>query len=356
MSAPTDDLRDLEDSLRAALRADADAITPGDRLGEVRAAAMRQPGQTRRARWLTVLAVAAAVVLVSTLAMASLRAGKPAVDPAASAVTLSSAPAGSKTSAGAATGASEATGAALPVYYLTKDPFRDLLRLDRTFVAPGDLEPPLAADASVTDRIAAALAWPEPGVHAGEGIPTPTADMTVTGVDVSSDLITIGLGGVSGNESGWDETTTSRALQQIVLTAQAVLGRGDIPVTFELADGATDLWGRYAATERYHRPSTPLVEAMADPIWIDRPGYGQTVPVGSPLTVSGLTAETSGRLFWQVDDQPWQEVATGGPAPDGAFLPVAYSFAVPALPSGPHTLQVRTADERDVSSTRFVVE
>ena len=96
-----DDFRDLEADLRSALQAEAQSIIPGERLAAIQHQVRMQSAPARpRTRWLALVAAAAAVALVATMAALSLFPGLRAPNnPAASGPTCSA----SRTSCGSST-------------------------------------------------------------------------------------------------------------------------------------------------------------------------------------------------------------------------------------------------------------
>ncbi|MFZ1374724.1 MAG: hypothetical protein WAS01_13095, partial [Nostocoides sp.] len=136
-----DDFRDLEADLRSALQAEAQSIIPGERLAAIQHQVRMQSAPARpRTRWLALVAAAAAVALVATMAALSLFPGLRAPNnPAASGPTISSTPATDPFDSPVPSETSASGSAALPVYYLTMGGLPSggaRWLLARTFVRP----------------------------------------------------------------------------------------------------------------------------------------------------------------------------------------------------------------------------
>lgn len=336
------DLRDLEEALAQALHADAERITPSDRLAAIQAATTYEiPTRRRGPRLFTLVAAAAAAAVIGSVAAGQWLAPHDRTRPGGT-VSLSS-----PATTGLSQSPTAVAGAALPVYFpvqVTIDGTQ-VWRLTRTFVS-GSAD----AGASGSRRVLEALqwsasdrAWPYPGAAPLEGT-------AVAGVDVTPQLITI----VLTNGGAQDGTDDYRRLgiQQLVWTAQAAAGLGRVPVTFQLETGAGLLFGRFPASDRYDRPDTAGAAAVIAPIWIDQPGTEATVRAGV-VHVKGLAAAPEGTLVWSLHrGDGAAPVAQGSTqAEAGAPAQAPYAFDIPAVPGGRYRLEVGYPSPKDGSAT-----
>ena len=98
-------------------------------------------------------------------------------------------------------------------------------------------------------------------------------------VSVTDERITITLSGPG--RTAFPEDTERVTVQQLVWTAQAAVGRGTIPVRFELADGSDAMFGTQPVDRTYNRPaSRDLYHEDLAPIWVTAPTRGQVLPAG----------------------------------------------------------------------------
>ena len=84
----------------------------------------------------------------------------------------------------------------------------------------------------------------------------PWSGTSVRGLTVTPKLITITLSG-PGVKRSYTAAQTRLAVQGLVWTAQAAVGRGPIPVKFAVPNGSTKLFGTYPTTRTYDRPAMP---------------------------------------------------------------------------------------------------
>lgn len=353
----TDDLRELEDALRAALQAEASAITPSERLSAIQQASRIQPVPAARPRpWLVLLSAAATVAVVATVAALALLPGfRSATPPAGSApATTSMQPSDPVSSTHPLDATPTVQGGAVPVYLVvatTSGP--DDYGLSRTFLRLGDTALGVALDAPKDAIIAAALNW----VAAHEELGSPTAPSTglrVHSVLTTADSITITADGL--NDLPADSAAVAeRARLSLVLTAQAIVGRGDLAVRFVSREGASRVRGAGLDAD-FHRPSPAALAALASPIWLDRPGWGEVLPTGTPRQFSGLTTRTDTELTWRItrrgEDAP---LAQGSARSAVGALQSAFSFTVPALSAGWYVVTVTPADGTGRTEVDFSV-
>ncbi|HET7303381.1 MAG TPA: Gmad2 immunoglobulin-like domain-containing protein [Segeticoccus sp.] len=116
--------------------------------------------------------------------------------------------------------------------------------------------------------------------------------------------VTVGANGIhvtlSGPGSAGPLTgeQTRLAVQQLVWTAQAAVGRGNLPVTFAVADGSTALFGTYPTDATYRRPAQQF-EDLA-PLWITDPAPAAVLPAGTPVTARGQACVFEAAVSWEL--------------------------------------------------------
>ncbi len=334
-----DRMPETEDLLRAALRERADVLDPADRLEDVLAAAGAPSG---RRWWLSAGAAAAAVAAV--VAGAWLVRG-PLEDPARTvpAVTATTAPTTAPTPVPSPSGSPSGRGpspspsatapaieSALPVYVVVPEVPGDpgsgygLARRWVTLAAPDE-------DAT---RVRAA-------VDASLGAPVEGVDPSAwAGVDVSA--VTVTTDGVSVEVSAAPRRTGTAAddlaLAQVGWTAQAVLGRGNVPVT--VTTGGSPLG---VVT----RPATDQWYTVLTNVWVTAPTPGERLPAGSPVIVSGQASVFEAALTWQLERDG--TVVDRGSVTASAGAPAwgDYTIDLGTLPSGGYTIRVRSLSPRD---------
>ncbi len=197
--------------------------------------------------------------------------------------------------------------AALPVYYPA--PIGDDARMVRLYrewlTAPG-----VTRDAAEQARARAALELAMGAVPAGtDGYLEPWRGVDLVDVAVTTDRITVTLSGPGTTSRPAD--TERVAVQQLVWTAQAAVGRGNLPVRFVLADGSDAMFGSQPVDRTYLRPASrdELYEDLA-PIWVTSPTRGQVLPAGA-VTVEGEASVFEATVSW--------ELRRGGEVVDSGF-------------------------------------
>ncbi len=330
----------VEEALRAALAADATSITPAERLAAIQDQVRMQPAAPRRAtRWLSLAAAAAVVGVVGSVAAVDLWRDAHPSDPLASTTISASTP--SEPPATPTTSAQTLSPSALPVYFpATNDTDMQTWLLTRTFITPA-----AGAATDPASRINAALTWAMRSdvVYPLADLAPPWHGMDVKQVDVADDLITITLAS-GGTANLWSEQAERSVIAMFVWTAQAVLGRGRVPVTFVLADGGRALFDRFPAADRYDREASDQLTGVVAPVWIDLPGIDQVLSAGKAISVRGLALAPSSPLSWQLRRaQGMTEVATGSTTADEARPQAAFAFTIDALPEGTYYLTVSAA-------------
>jgi len=87
-------------------------------------------------------------------------------------------------------------------------------------------------------------------------------------------------------------------VQELVWTATAAVGWGNIPVKFVLTDGSTKLFGIYPTALAYIRPVKDLAYLDLAPIWITFPERDQVFAAGVPVVVKGESCAFEATTAW----------------------------------------------------------
>jgi hypothetical protein len=347
---------DVERRLRAALEDEARGIAPARRLDEIldRAHAAAEAGP-RIPRWVLPLTAAAFVALLVGVVWVT-RAPGPTTAPAGTSTASVTSPPGTGPlqTGGTSTGSGDTSGSespstspvavALPVYFVGPvagaEPAR--ARLYREFFR-------LPVQDS-TSEAAKALASLQRAMDPAElsdvaGYRDPWAGTLVARIDVAADLITITLSGPG--KDGLDVEQARLAVQQLVWTAQAAVGRGNIPVTFEVRDGTAMLLGQYAASDRYQRPPKDQWSEDLAPIWVTSPSRDEAIGAGAAVTVSGQASVFEATVSWSLLRAD-REVDSGfATASEGAPGRGTYEIPLGVLPEGTYTVKVWEASTQD---------
>jgi Immunoglobulin-like domain of bacterial spore germination len=323
---PPENPQDLEHRLREALHKEAARINPRERRTEILAMTKQtkqtkqeaQPVEPRR-RWLIPAAAAASVALIgaavwgvsstggsqqATPAATTTTAPRQAPTAAPPAVTPSpSAPSGSPSATSNGKVAGATTQATLPAYFVGANmPTGSTFGLYREFVrtaVPAGATKAQKASAAVTVALSAApFSTATPFLK-------PWAGTSVTNVTVTPSRITITLSGPGA--PGFTAAQTRLAVQQLVWTAQAAVGQGNIPVSFVVANGAAKLFGTYPTAQSYNRPAAALQYEVLAPIWITSPVQDQVFvadlfsdPRQKRMKASGQSCAFEGTTQWQL--------------------------------------------------------
>lgn len=361
--APDDQLHHVEHRLRRALHHEANQVRPPERLDHILAASRQsaepvgeRPG---RRRWFTPLAAAAAVAAIAGAVWAGSQSGEatrpPAAAPSTTTVAQPSTPAtddpGRSASSRPTTGPSRtstlpatAQRVALPAYFVGPvSGDRPVFRLFREFL-PASL-PTTATDAQKA-KAALALAMDAQPFSNTDGYLQPWSGTTVETVSVTPQLISVTLSG-PGSPGITDREVARVAVQSLVWTAQAAVGKGTIPVTFAVADGSAKLFGAYPAVERYNRPPSSSSYDDLAPIWITSPGRDARLPSGKPVVVKGEATVFEATVSWEL--AKGRTVVKSGHATASVGAPGrgSFSFALGALPKGDYTIRVFELSAQD---------
>jgi len=233
--------------------------------------------------------------------------------------------------------------AALPAYFV--GPIGDTpptYRLFREFVH-GEL-PRAATDA---DRVQAALAVAmnaQPYSNT-DGYLQPWSGTSVSSVKVTSDTIQVELSGPGAE--GFMPEVQRLAVQELVWTAQAALGRGAIPVRFQVAGRVPTLFGSIPADQLFTRPSADLSWRDLAPIWVTAPTRDQVFPTGTPVTLRGEATVFEATLQWELDRGTTKVGSGTAMATIGAPSRGTYSVDLGRLTAGTYTVRVRSASPKD---------
>ncbi|KRE53863.1 Gmad2 immunoglobulin-like domain-containing protein [Phycicoccus sp. Soil748] len=351
------ELERVERRLRQSLAHEARKMRPGDRLDAILQEAHEvgpATGGTGSRHWLAPVAAAALVAAIAGGAWwatqdTSGTPGPPAGSPSASAPSVTGAPTTAPPTAqtsptGSTTSGTGATvQAALPAYFV--GPIGDTTptyRLFREFVR-GEL-PRAATDA---DRVQAALAVAmnaQPYSNT-DGYLQPWSGTTVSSVKVTSDTIQVELSGPGAE--GFTPEVQRLAVQELVWTAQAALGRGAIPVRFQVAGGVTTLFGSIPTDQLFTRPSADLSWRDLAPIWVTAPTRDQVLPAGTPVTLRGEATVFEATLQWELDRGTTTVGSGTAMATIGAPSRGTYSVDLGRLSAGTYTVRVRSASPKD---------
>ena len=300
----TDD--ELEQRLRRALRDDADQITPTDRWDRIHTMAEQQQDQGAgvRPRWLAPVAAAAAVAVIAGGAFA-LTHGGGSTTPSPAAVSTSTSPTTTPSSSAAGpprpsspppVAAPAVVSVTLPAYFVGPNGGNgNRWGLYREF-----LKGQVRTGAGDADRARAALklAMNAQPFASTDGYLQPWSGTTVTAVDVAPGSIRITLS--NSGASGFTKEQARLAVQALVWTAQAAVGKGAVPVTFTVADGSTSLFGSLSTARAYNRPPADQTFEDLATLWITAPGRDAVLPAASAVVVKGESCAFEGASQWQL--------------------------------------------------------
>ena len=281
------DFSETERALREALSDRARQVHPSSRLDAILREASAPERVEGRHRGLALVAVAAAAAVVAGAVWASRPdtddATLPAGPPSATA-SAAPQPSGSSSPSGSDPGRPSGTAVALAVYRVgTNGGDEERPALVREFWE-ADLDPTGPASAEVRAAVGESLRRSELW-----------REVTVEDAGVTSGRITIEL-----SDSGPDAATAEAARLEVaalVWTAQAAVGRGDVPVRMTTSDGGR-LLGHVSADTAFTRAATPP-EALAD-LWVDEPSPGAALPAGRTVTVRGQAVAFEATVEWEL--------------------------------------------------------
>ena len=163
----------------------------------------------------------------------------------------------------------------------------------------------------------------------------------VNGVTYDGDVLTIDLSGdVHDRPGAMSSADAGMAVEQVMYSAQAALGKGRPPVQLLLDGQRTDQVLGVPTSE-------PLAVGSADSvlatIWVDSPTEGATV--GTTFEVKGQAATFEANVVWELKRGD-RTVRNGFATAQECCTLSPYSFNVTATP-GDYTLVVHDTDESD---------
>jgi hypothetical protein len=181
-----------------------------------------------------------------------------------------------------------------------------------------------------------------------DGYLQPWSGTKVLSVAVTPARITIRLS--NGGAPGFGAEAQRLAVQELVWTAQAAVGKGTIPVRFDLANGDTALFGRYPLSQTYNRPPSDQLYTDLAPIWVTSPGRDQVLPAGRPVVVTGQAIVFEATVSWQL--RQGTTVVKSGHATASAGAPAqgTYSFSLGRLAPGAYSIRVYELSMADGTS------
>ena len=342
----------VERHLRRDLHSEALRIEPGERLDAILSGAHSDaastPPQSGFRRWLAPVAAAAAVAVVAGGAWLATRDNGTPAAPAASTSTSpvpsttprSSAP---TTRTPSSTKPPVGTALALPAYFVGATGDDGGFGLYREFIRAS--VPAMTDDAKALAAVA--LAMDAQPFSSTAGYLQPWGSSRVQAVSVTRTRITVALSGPGG--MGLDREVQRLAVQQLVWTAQAAVGKGTIPVTFRLLDGSSALFGRFPAADLYNRPPTSQYYRDLAPVWITSPSRGQVVRPGAPIQIAGEASVFEATVQWSITlgTAPVRNGTTM--ASIGAPSRGTWSVDLPPLGRGTYTVSAWWSSPKDGS-------
>jgi hypothetical protein len=345
---------DLERRLREVLHREAEGVKPHERRTEILAMAHNETQNVQaQRRWLTPVAAAASVVLIGAVVWGVSNSGgsqqaTPAVTHAVTSTTppsLGSVPVPNPSPAAASDGslAGATTQVTLPAYFVGANTAAGTqYGLYREFV---QTTVPAGATAAQKARAAVAVAMDAQPFTSYEPYVQPWSGTSVTGVTVTASLVTITLSGPGA--SGFTPAQTELAVQELVWTAQAAVGRGTTPVKFVIADGSPTLFGTYPTAQTYNRPAPDLQYQVLAPIWITAPVRDQVFPVGRTVVATGQSCAFEGTTQWQLKESGTAVKSGVTTASSGCPSRGTWQVNLGALGAGSYTFRMYEVSMKD---------
>ncbi len=365
----------VERELRRSLTQEASAVRPADRLDTIlhearTAGPVTATGGTGVRRWLVPAAAAAVVAAIAggvwlsnedptvtpgppagrqsvTVPVPSGTASTPSASPSATDQPTTAPSTGTSPST-SGTGPGATAPVALPAYFV--GPIGDAkptYKLFREFVAT-----PMPGDATSVERLekSLALAMNAQPYSNTDGYLQPWSGTTVTAATVANDVIEVRLSGPGA--PGFTPEVQRLAVQQLVWTAEAAVGRGALPVRFEIEGGQAKLFGSIPTDQSFTRPTADESWKDLAPIWVSAPARDQVVPSTAPVKVQGEASVFEATVGWELTRAGGAPVSRGSAmATTGAPGRGTYSFSLGSLPSGTYTVKVYAASPKDGSVT-----
>ncbi|MGB8381565.1 MAG: Gmad2 immunoglobulin-like domain-containing protein [Dermatophilaceae bacterium] len=338
---------DIEEGLRRAFAEEADSITPGERLAEIRSDVAEVPVRAA-SRWLAPVAAAVAVLIVAGLAwllvlrpdqrspvtMATGTTTAPATPSPTEATPNESAqtqpaPTRPETATSAAVGTQS-----LPVYYVGPGSTANPWLLYRTFLPEQRVANEPTALAS--KAVGIALAGQDDSGHsltAYEGYlqpwqPGTTATTTVGPAEIRVILSGPGRAGLAADQR-------RIAVQQLVWTATAAAG-ANLPVRVTTASEGPIFEGVPGGV--FKRPSATY-EDLA-PLWITEPSRYLPVPASHTVVVSGQACVFEAQFSWELSRGGAVIRSGSAMASSGCPERGTYTIDLGVLPPGDYAIRV----------------
>jgi hypothetical protein len=347
----------VERQLRTALAEDARRVHPGNRLDAIlheahEAGPVTATGGSGPRRWLIPVAAAAAVAAIiggvwwsnqdpTTTPSPPANTG-PSVSvttPPATATDQPTTPPSSTSSAPPAT-----TRLTLPAYFVGPqgDP-EGTPKLFREF-----LPAQVPADPSDADKARAALALAvnaQPYTNT-DGYLQPWSGQRIVSVTVT-DTITIDLANPGNPDAAVTEEIRRLAVQELVWTAQAAVGKGTLPVKLTVNGSQADLFGSISTDQAFNRPPSDRLYEDVAPIWVTSPARDQVLPAAKPVSVKGLAIVFEANVSWQLKRGATQLRTGHTTASIGAPMQGEYTIDLGVLAPGDYTIRVFEMSMKD---------
>jgi len=295
-------------------------------------------------RWLLPVAAAATVAMIGGVTAWGLanRGGSQqtnATVPSISDSSTKAPPAGSNKKGQGAT-----TSVALPAYFVgTTSGTGDRFGLYREFV-PTDVPTGATQAQKVTAALKVAMNAQQPAK--GESYLQPWSGTSVRDVAVTPSLITVTLS-APGAKGVLSAAQTKLAVQGLVWTAQAAVGRGTIPVKFAVANGSTMLFGTYPTARTYNRPAKDLQYQDLAPIWVTSPEREQSFPAGAPVVAKGESCAFEATTQWQLKKGGTTIKSGTATASSGCPLRGTWQVKLGVLAAGDYTFRMYEVSMQD---------
>jgi hypothetical protein len=354
----------VERRLRQALTRDAQLVRPSQRLDTIlheanEAGPVTATGGSGARRWVMPLAAAAAVAAIiggvwwsghdDTGGGVTPPANTgPSVVPSATATDLpTTAPTSPQSTATSPTGGPVTTRTvSLPVYFVgpigdtkpTYKLFRDFIR--------GEL--PADATAAQKAKAALVLAINAQPYSNTDGYLQPWSGQAIDDVTVKDGLITVHLANAGSPDAVVGDEVKRLAVQELVWTAQAAIQQ-TLPVRFEVAGGATTLFGSISTDHTFTRPAPDRLWEDVAPIWVTTPSRDQVLPAAKPVVVQGLAIVFEATVNWELSRGSTLVKSGHATASIGAPMQGQYSIDLGRLTPGGYTISVRELSAKDGS-------
>ncbi|HQH06988.1 MAG TPA: Gmad2 immunoglobulin-like domain-containing protein, partial [Phycicoccus sp.] len=141
------------------------------------------------------------------------------------------------------------------------------------------------------------------------------------------------------------------SVQQLVFTAQAAAGKGNLPVHFVRSSGETTLWSM-PINGPFTRPTRVGLSTWLTDLWINEPsvvdGQSATVAANTPVTVKGEASAHEANIEWEVTRSDGSLVSGGiTTATVGAPDRGTFEFSINGLSAGSYSLKAFSRSMKD---------